>query len=91
MESESALPEGLPEVQEVPVTVAQGGFMAGCTGKMTREAIAARGSRMVLARVMGRLMIWKHGAEPFSRSVIRYTLAESYSLSYLQRVAKGNQ
>jgi hypothetical protein len=62
--------------------------MAGNSGKMTNEAIAARGPRMVLARTRFGLVIYREGqpaiCEPF------YVLAKSYSLSYLRKVGKGN-
>jgi len=72
--------------------------MAGNSGKMTNEAIAARGPRMVLARVVkgiGRswLVIYREG-QPTVRlrdGMSLSVLARSYSLSYLKRVGKGNQ
>lgn len=68
--------------------------MAGNTGKMTREALAARGPRMVLARVGASgqtyrgLVIYREGQCPIR--VPFSVLAKSYSLSYLRKVGKGN-
>lgn len=74
--------------------------MSGRTGKLTREALAARGPRMVLTilvnqsglrqQIIHRDRQWpvifdKH---PYVSS---YLIAKSYSLSYLLRVAKGNK
>ena len=71
--------------------------MAGNSGKMTNEAIAARGPRMVLARLcntkgVGMLVIYREGQEPFKHGTVWVgVLARSYSLSYLRRVGKGNK
>lgn len=64
--------------------------MAGNTGKMTREALAARGPRMVLARVGGGLVIFREWQEPFRTGTIYSVLAKSYTLSYLKRLREGN-
>ena len=63
--------------------------MAGNSGKMTNEALAARGPRMVLARAAGTLVIYREG-QPVIRGPFS-VLARSYSLSYLRKVGKGNQ
>jgi len=71
--------------------------MAGNSGKMTNEAIAARGPRMVLARLcttkgLNMLVIYRDGQEPFIEGKQWVgVLARSYSLSYLRKVGKGNQ
>jgi len=71
--------------------------MAGNSGKMTNEAIAARGPRMVLARLYRQgwnmLVVYREGQEPFryESRCWHFVLAKSYSLSYLKRVGKGNQ
>jgi len=70
--------------------------MAGNSGKMTNEAIAARGPRMVLARLYRQgwnmLVVYREGQEPFKDGTVWVgVLAKSYSLSYLKRVGKGNQ
>jgi hypothetical protein len=62
--------------------------MAGNSGKMTNEALAARGPRMVLARVGRSLVIYREG-QPCIRGPFS-VLAKSYSLGYLRRVGKGN-
>jgi hypothetical protein len=64
--------------------------MAGNTGKLTREAVIARGPRMALVRHKGQLIIFRQGVNPFSDfgrggSV----LAQSYSLAYLLKVGRG--
>jgi hypothetical protein len=69
--------------------------MAGNSGKMTNEAIAARGPRMVLARVGANgqayrgLVIYRERECPIK--VPFSVLAKSYSLSYLLKVGRGNQ
>jgi hypothetical protein len=70
--------------------------MAGNSGKMTNEAIAARGPRMVLARVhrqgWSMLIIYREGQEPWRHlQCWHFVLAKSYSLSYLRKVGRGNQ
>lgn len=84
--------------------------MSGRTGKLTAEALAARGPRFVLSLAVGRtfrhLIIWQEGRNPFRGFVHGdfvvgtdvphayisvSTLAKSYTLSYLLRVARGNQ
>jgi hypothetical protein len=62
--------------------------MAGNSGKMTNEALAARGPRMVLARVGRSLVIYRERECPIK--VPFSVLAKSYSLGYLLRVGKGN-
>jgi|HubBroStandDraft_1064217.scaffolds.fasta_scaffold594659_2 hypothetical protein len=69
--------------------------MAGNSGKMTNEAIAARGPRMVLARLYRQgwnmLVIYREGQEPFNDGRQHVgVLAKSYSLSYLKKVGRGN-
>ena len=66
--------------------------MAGNTGKMTREAIAARGPRMVLARPLdsndlGALVYYREDQKPAGRFA---EIARSYSMSYLKRLEKAN-
>lgn len=62
--------------------------MSGNTGKMTAEALAIRGPRMVLARVGRSLVIYRERECPIK--VPFSVLAKSYSLSYLRKVGKGN-
>ena len=70
--------------------------MAGNTGKMTREALAARGPRMVLAEVrfnneMPSLwLIYREGASPVvpSYNYRVFEWSKSYTLSYLMRIAR---
>lgn len=76
--------------------------MSGHTGKMTSEAIAERGPRMVLYQIVskrrdrGMLVIARYGQSPFTdrkAEVFNFSFAQiarSYSLSYLMRVAFGN-
>ena len=71
--------------------------MSGRTGKMTAEALAARGPRMVLGEVRfsetkSALIIYREGAIPLATLLGDYQLftwAKSYTLSYLLRIAKG--
>lgn len=71
--------------------------MSGRTGKMTREALAARGPRMVLASIqkpggpeLG-LIIFREGQIPINREKGYYTLlAKSFTLRYLLMLGKGN-
>lgn len=76
--------------------------MAGTTGKMTREAIAARGPRMVLHRInlpSGDIgyVVSRYGQQnsPFSDSKSKVLMcdfeqyARSYTLTYLMRIAKA--
>ena len=74
--------------------------MAGNTGKMTREALEARGPRMVLGEVRfsetkSALIIYREGAAPLlpgslvSGNYRLFTWSKSYTLSYLLRIAKG--
>jgi len=68
--------------------------MAGNSGKMTNEAIAARGPRMVLARVNNSWLVIYREGQPcinYRKVTSMSVLARSYSLSYLRRVGKGNQ
>lgn len=77
--------------------------MAGNTGKMTNEAIAERGPRMLLTearegtRTVG-VVIHREGSECFRRSgftklrhatVRHYVWSKSYSISYLIKVGKS--
>jgi hypothetical protein len=66
--------------------------MAGRTGKMTAEALAARGPRMVLARDLDskdlfKLVYFREDQVPAGRFSV---VAKSYSMSYLKKVAKYN-
>lgn len=69
--------------------------MAGNTGKMTAEALAARGPRMVLGEVRfsetkSALIIYREGAVPLLPGNYKlFTWSRSYTLSYLLRIAKG--
>lgn len=75
--------------------------MAGSTGKMTREAIKARGPRMGLYKIFSpkrdsfMLIILRFGSSPFTdrnASILQCNmiiLARSYSLPYLMSIAKG--
>ena len=69
--------------------------MAGRTGKMTAEALAARGPRMVLAEVRmpdnrSFAMVYREGAEPFLPGNYRvFIWAKSYTLSYLLRIGRS--
>lgn len=65
--------------------------MAGSTGKMTREAIAARGPRLLLIQEK-QTLVWHITLETKTHSLPpgRYFIyARSYSRSYLERVKKG--
>jgi hypothetical protein len=75
--------------------------MAGSTGRMTREAIAARGPRMILTacwkgeRCIGHVIQLRHSDRratarfgPMSRS-FEHVLAQSYTLSYLLRLGRA--
>ena len=67
-------------------------LMAGNTGKMTREAIAARGPRMVLAHDLnsndlGKLVYYREDQKPAGKFA---EIARSYSMSYLKRLEKVN-
>lgn len=64
--------------------------MSGRTGKMTQDEIDARGPRFVLARNLenGALFYYREDANPFK--VRHAVVAKSYSMSYLQKVAKHN-
>jgi hypothetical protein len=69
--------------------------MAGNTGKMTREALEARGPRMVLGEVRfsetkSALIIYREGAVPLLPGNYKlFTWSRSYSKSYLLRIARG--
>jgi hypothetical protein len=69
--------------------------MSGRTGKMTAEALAARGPRMVLGEVRmpndrSFVVIYREDAPPFIPGNYRlFTWSKSYTLSYLLRIARG--
>jgi hypothetical protein len=71
--------------------------MAGRTGKMTAEALAARGPRMVLGEVRlpndrSFVVIYREGQEPFrsgDNSFRLFTWAKSYTLSYLLKIGRS--
>lgn len=78
--------------------------MAGNTGKMTAEALRARGPRLFLVRAFNPftakqhgLAIVREGSTVFNKRVRSSTtlhlgiVARSYSLKYLQQVAGGNR
>jgi len=68
--------------------------MAGRTGKMTADALEARGPRMVLGEVRmpdGRsfAVIYREGAEPFLPGNYRhFTWSKSFTLRYLLGVGR---
>ena len=68
--------------------------MAGRTGKMTADALEARGPRMVLGEVRmpdgrGFAVIYREGAEPFLPGNYRlFTWSKSFTLSYLLRIGR---
>jgi hypothetical protein len=62
--------------------------MSGRTGKMTAEALAARGPRMALAQVDGKLKIFDNEHDvPVGATII----AKSFSLNYLKKIEKTNR
>jgi hypothetical protein len=66
--------------------------MSGRTGKMTAEALEARGPRMVLARDLDskdlfKLVYFREDQQPAGRFAV---VAKSYSMSYLRKVARYN-
>jgi hypothetical protein len=72
--------------------------MAGNSGKMTNEAIRARGPRMVLGEIRPNdesrslWVIYREGAEPILLPSPNYRLFEwskSYTLSYLLRIGRS--
>lgn len=66
--------------------------MSGNTGKMTTDAIRARGPRLVLGQVQGRLVIYREGETFRDANGIQHipaVLAKSYTKSYLRRLAKA--
>lgn len=85
--------------------------MSGRTGKLTADALRARGPRMVLCRVQKdegakSLVIFRAGQSCFAKTnysdrsipgnepgtyYYLSTVAESYTLSYLLKIGKGNQ
>lgn len=64
--------------------------MSGRTGKMTQDAIDARGPRHVLARRRdnGKMFYYEDGQEHAMAS--HYVVAKSYSMGYLRRIERGN-
>jgi len=72
--------------------------MSGRTGKMTAEALAARGPRMVLGEIRlpdGRsfAVIYRENAPPFSPArptpYQSFVWAKSYTLSYLLKIGRS--
>ncbi len=63
--------------------------MAGNTGKMTADAVRARGPRMSLIQTRAGFVIARDGSLPFSVYPDFSTLAKSYSLRYLLNVGRG--
>ena len=62
--------------------------MAGRTGKMTADALEARGPRHVLAWVGKKLVIFREDEAPAGPYSV---IAKSFTLSYLRRIKKGNE
>lgn len=79
--------------------------MSGQTGKMTREAIRARGPRFALLRIVTNerrhMVLCREDQRPLSRTEhdvnwmradwYYVVVAKSYSKSYLLKVAEGNR
>lgn len=66
--------------------------MAGNTGKMTNEAIAARGARIELLRIADSFVIASADAPPFRTVTERYNrriYATSYDKRYLLRIGRS--
>lgn len=72
--------------------------MSGRTGKLTADAIARRGPRLVLVRIMARnpsdhsmLVIWREDRRATRAGSCHVQfLAKSYTLAYLLRIARAN-
>lgn len=65
--------------------------MSGRTGKLTREAMLARGPRMVLAYAGNGLVIWREGKSCFAGHPSGSIVAKSYTLRYLLKVGVGQR
>lgn len=62
--------------------------MSGRTGKMTAEALAARGPRHVLARVGEAYVIYREDQPPPNRGSV---ISKSFTLGYLKKIQKAYQ